>query len=119
MASALVLPSTVTVAVAIDGGVEREYEEIGDRSRTFNGNMRQTVRAWKSNYRIRTAPISTTSAASIISALQGSQPMACWGDLIGVSSSTTANYMGQLVSEAFQPVSSGRRVVLEFRLSEA
>ena len=117
--SGLVIPSTLIVPVAFDGGMEREFEEIGDRSRTFHGNMRQTVRAWKNNYRVRTAPCSTTVAASIISSLQGSQPMACYGDLIGVSSSTTADYMGQLVSESWTQASSGRRVVLEFKLLQA
>lgn len=115
----LVIPSTLTVPVAFPDGIEREFEEIGDRSRTLNGNMRQTVRAWKSNYRVRTSAISTATAASIISSLQGTQPMACYGDLIGVSSSTTADYMGQLVSESFAGTSTARRVVLEFRLMGA
>lgn len=115
----LVIPTAVTVPVAIEGGHEEEFEEVGDRTRTFNGNMRQTVRAWKSNHRFRTAPISTATAASIISSLQGTQPMACYGDLIGVSSSTTANYMGQLVSRSYTPASSARMSVLEFRLVEA
>ena len=115
----LVLPSSVTVPIAIEGGHEEEFEEIGDRSRTLNGNMRQTVRAWKSNHRFRTAPISTATAASIISSLQGSQPLACHGTLIGVSSSTTANYNGQLISRAYTAASTAKFAVLEFRLMES
>jgi hypothetical protein len=112
----LVIPSSVTVPVAIEGGHDEEYEEIGDRSRTFNGNMRQTVRAWKSNHRFVTAPVSSATAASIISSLQGSQPLACYGDLIGVSSSTTANYNAQLISRKFMGASTARRSVIEFKL---
>lgn len=112
----LVIPSSLTVPVAFDGGMSREFEEIGDRGRAFNGTQRTTIRAWKSNWRVRTAPISTATAASIIASLQGTQPMACYGDLIGVSSSTTADYHGQLVSEDYAQATTARRVVLEFRL---
>lgn len=113
----LVIPSSVTVPVA-PGGASREFEEIGDRARTYNGGMRQTIRAWKNNWRFRTAPMTTATAASIISSLQGTQPMACYGSLIGVSSSTTANYVGQLVSEELSEASSALRVTLEFRLMQ-
>lgn len=111
----LVIPSSLTVPVA-PGGATREFEEIGDRGRMFDGTMRQTVRAWKDTWRIQTAPMTTATAASIISSLQGTQPMACYGSIIGVSSSTTANFYGQLVSEELTEASSGKRVTLEFRL---
>ena len=115
----LVIPSAVTVPVAIDGGHQEEFIEVGDRSRTLNGNMRQTVRAWKSEHRFRTAPISTATAASIIASLQGSQPMACYGTLIGVSSSTTENYNGQLISRAYTGASTAKLCILEFGLLES
>lgn len=112
----LVIPSSVTVPVALDGA-SREVEEVGDRGRAFNGTYRQTIRARKDNWRFKTAPVSTATAASIISSLNAStQPLACYGTLIGVSSSTTANFHAQLESEEWTEASSGRRSVLTFRL---
>ena len=115
----LVIPTNVTVPVEVQSGHDEEFEEIGDRSRTFNGNMRQTVRAWKSNHTFTTTPISTATAASIISSLQGSQPLACYGDLIGVSSSTTANFNAQLLTRAYTGASTAKRAVLKFKLMES
>ena len=112
----LVIPSSVTVPVAIEGGAERQIEEIGDRGRTFNGSAFTSVRAWKDNHKFRTAPVSSTLAASIKSSLQGSQPLACYGDLIGISSSTTGNFHGKLVSEAFSQATTARLSVLELEL---
>lgn len=112
----LVIPSSVTVPVAVQGGAEREFVEVGDRGRTFNGTMRATVRAWKDEHTFTTAAITTTLAASIKSSLQGAQPLACYGDLIGVSSSTTANFHAQLISETWTEASSARRSILSFKL---
>lgn len=114
--SGLVLPGALTVPVALDGGAEREIVEIGDRGRTFNGTAFTAIRAWKDEHTFKTAPISTATAASIKSALQATQPMACYGDLIGVSSSTTGNFHGQLVSESFTGASTAKRTVLSFKL---
>ena len=113
----LVIPSGVTVPVSIeDGAAESDVEEIGDRGRVFSGAAFTAIRAWKDNHTFRTAPITTTLAASIKSSLQGNQPLACYGDLIGVSSSTTANFHGQLLKESWTAATTGRRKVLSFKL---
>lgn len=111
----LVIPTNVTVPVSIDGA-EREFEEIGDRGRTFNGTAFTSIRAWKDNHTFRTVALTSAQAASIKSSLQGTQPLACYGDLIGVSSSTTANFHAQLMRETFTGASTGRRSTLEFAL---
>ena len=111
----LVIPSALTVPVALDGA-SRDIVEIGDRGRTFNGTAFTAIRAWKDEHTFRTAPISTATAASIKSSIQGTQPLACYGDLVGVSSSTTANFHAQLVSESFTGASTAKRTVLTIKL---
>ena len=114
----LSIPSFGTVTIAQDGGAEREYREIGSRDYAFDGTLHNQVRARKGVWRFRTVPLSTADAASIRTQLSCTPPLACYGDLLNVSSSTTGNFAGELVSESFIRSSTALKIVLDFRLHE-
>lgn len=102
----------VTVDAA-EGQTRVGVEEIGDRFRAFDGSMNSTVRAYKRSYEITTIPMTDTNADTLETALEGTQPVACTGDLTG----SVDLHVVPLGRREFQ-TGEGRRVVVRFRLLE-
>lgn len=106
--------SGTTVPVPPDG-VEVEYNDVGDRARAWDGTFRTTVTQQKRTYRVRTVPMSSGTAASVVTALSCTPPVPVYGDMLPFVA--TAGYP-ELVSETMVSGGTGPRVVLEFRLHE-
>lgn len=79
----------VTVPVAADGGVAEARPQIGEVVRSFDGTPRSSVRDVAREWEIRTVPITTTAAGTLLAALEGAHPISCSGDLLGGSISCT------------------------------
>lgn len=104
----------ITVPIAASSTPSRSDEEIGDRARSFDGTMRQTVIAVKHNHAGETVPISKTDADALVTALQASPPITCSGDWLGASGS----YFGQVTDYHAVKVGSPYYIVA-FTLMEA
>lgn len=102
----------VTVDVA-EGSAQVNVDEIGDRFRAFDGTMNSSIRAYKKSYDITTIPMTDANADTLEAALQGSQPVACSGDLTG-----SVNCHVQPLGRREFETAPGRRVVVRFRLYE-
>lgn len=79
----------VTVPVAADGGVTETRLQIGEVVRSFDGTPRSSVRDAAREWDVRTVPITTTAAGTLLAQLEGSHPISCSGDLLGGSISCT------------------------------
>ena len=71
-----------TIPVEVSGPVGPRVE-IGRHGRAFDGSARSTVRARKGEWPIVTAYMTSTSADTIVTALEGTPPLAASGDLTG------------------------------------
>ena len=80
MAFLVIASNTIPVAV---GGPVAPRVEIGARGRSFDGSARSTVRARKGRWAIVTAYMTTAAANTIVTALEGTPPLAATGDLTG------------------------------------
>ena len=110
--------SATTVPVA-PGSVEIDTEEIGDRARTFDGTLRETIRNRVLKYRGSTPPLARATATSVYNALaSSSQPISCVGDML--SSSTTArNLFTRVVSRSVVQAGTTMAVVIEFEAEQS
>ena len=71
-----------TIPVNVVGPVAPRVE-IGTRGTAFDGSARSTVRARKGRWSIVTVYMTTAAAATIVTALEGTPPLAATGDLTG------------------------------------
>lgn len=104
----------ITVPVARDGASITPIE-IGKRERAFDGNMLSSIRARKTQLRIRTIAMTDAAADALEAALEGAPPLACSGDLLGGAVSCHA----QIKTRTPVLAADGLRAVLEFDLFEA
>ena len=65
------------------GGPVGPRIEIGQRGRAFDGSARSSVRAHKGEWPISTAYMTTAAADTMVTALEGTPPLAASGDLTG------------------------------------
>ena len=79
---ALLVIASQTIPVAVGEPVGPRIE-IGRRGRSFDGSARSTVRARKGEWSVVTAYMTTASADTIVTALEGTPPLAATGDLTG------------------------------------
>ena len=80
----LTVPVFGDVPVALDpAAAVLEYDEVGGRERAYSGAMHSTIRARPRKWTIRTRPMLRADGDSLVSALEGTQPLACSGDLLG------------------------------------
>ena len=80
MAFLVIAGQTIPVEVA---GPVGPRVEIGQRGRAFDGSARSSVRARKGEWSITTVIMTTAEANTIVSALEGTPPLAASGDLTG------------------------------------
>ena len=79
---AFLVIASQTIPVVVSGPVAPRVE-IGQRGRSFDGSARSTVRARKGEWPIVTAYMTTAAADTIVTALEGTPPLAASGDLTG------------------------------------
>lgn len=72
----------VTIPVEVVGP-DAPRVEIGHRGRAFDGSARSTVRARKGEWPIVTAYMTPAKADTIVTAIEGTPPLAASGDLTG------------------------------------
>lgn len=88
--------------------------EIGRRERAFNGDLRSSVRVRKEEWPIITKLIPRATADTIITALEGTPPLAASGDMAG-----SINVLVGGITKRHQKFSSGEHVQLSFLVMEA
>lgn len=101
----------VTVSVA-PGGAREAVVEIGDRARAFDGTMRSTVRSRKKAWPITTIPMTQGDATTLETALNGTLPVACSGDILGAS----VNCHPEITGIDYVPIAGSYLVVTSFTL---
>lgn len=103
----------VTVEVII-GGAEREWTPIGDFGRAFDGTPLATIRDWAAETRVTTVkPISVSDRNSLVTALQGTPPVAITGDWSG-----SINVIVTSIGERSDKRSDGERRYVTFSYLE-
>lgn len=107
----------VTIGVAKDS-VRTTITEIGDAARTFDGTWRQNIRNRVPSYAGQTPPLLSSEQSAQYAALtSSSQPVECYGDLLGsTSSSGAANYFTRALTESPIVTGSGSRTSINWEL---
>lgn len=103
----------VTVPVAL-GEASEESELIGDRSRMFDGSMREVSDGQKKQWSITTRPLTAAAYSTLRTALLASPPIACSGDLTG-----SVNCFVELGAARSVKVAGEFRRILAYTLHEA
>ena len=102
MAFLVIAGQTIPVEIV---GPDAPRTEIGRRGRSFDGSARSTVRARKGEWPIVTAYMTTAAADTIVTALEGTPPLAATGDLTGAINvlvgTIQRSYKGTLVRLSF------------------
>lgn len=101
------------ISVAADG-VTKEHEVIEDQQRAFSGALRVIRSTIKRQWRVRTIPVARATADTYYTALTGTPPTNCSGDLIGSTVSCVVTV------EGFESVAGAgaELVVITFRIRE-
>lgn len=110
---ALLTVGGVTVEVVI-GGAERDWQPVGDYGRAEDGTPLATYRDWTAETRITTVkPISVSDRNTLITALQGTPPVAVTGDWCG-----SINIIVTGISERSDKRADGERRYVMFTFLE-
>lgn len=112
-----VLTSAIPVA---QDSVDGDRQEIGDRDRTFDGTLRETIRSRVSGWSGTTVPLTQADKNEVQELLESStQPQTGFGEMIAGSTGDFPNVFTTVTSIA--PVQSGtaRRYVLAFDVQES
>lgn len=112
-----VLTSAIPVA---QDSVDSNRQEIGDRSRTFDGTMRETIRSRVSGWSGTTTPLTQADKNEVQSLLESStQPQTSFGEMVAGSTGDFPNVFTSVTE--ITPIQSGtaRRYVLGFSAEES
>lgn len=94
------------VVPVAQNSVSRNFQEIGDRARSFDGTLRETIRSRVSQYKGSTVPLSWADASSVISSLNAStQPQNCDGTMLSSGGATTVTMFTRALKS--DPLQSG------------
>lgn len=109
------------MSVPIASGSAREVRtEIGDRARTFDGTMRETIRSRVSGWSAETIPLNTFDSNKVRVALeQSTQPQQAFGTLIQDSTGGILDVFTKV--DTVSPVQSGttRMETISFSVEES
>lgn len=110
--------SGTTISVAA-GSVRRNTEEIGDKSRAFDGTWRETIRGRVHAWEMETPPLTFADASSVWSTMNAStQPQTVGGGLVSSGSSELSCYT-RAVSWVPVLADNQNRVVVGFQLDQS
>lgn len=110
---AFLVVASIEIPVSTDGA-DCTYQEIGDRSRAFNGAARATILARKRTWTVRTGHMSIADANALKAALRATPTVTASGDWIGGSVTVWAS-----VTRETPVATVPARVSLSFVLDEA
>jgi len=109
----------VAIPVAVDS-VREERLEIGDRERTFDGTLRETIRSRVGIWKGETQPLSMTDRVRVLDALESStQPVQAYGAMCRTSTGKLPTVNVRVDSEALVQSSTERRYVLSFTAEQS
>lgn len=95
-----------TVVPVAEGSVTRTVSEIGDRVRTFDGSLRETIRNRVSSYAGETPPLLWADASSVFDKMNAStQPQSVTGTMLSSSGTATSSMFTRALRT--RPVQSG------------
>lgn len=100
--------------------IDNNRQEIGDRGRTFDGTMRETIRSRVSGWSGDTVPLTRSDKNSVQSLLESStQPQGAFGEMVAGSTGDYPNVYTSIAS--INPIQSGteRRYVVSFNVEES
>ncbi len=109
----------ITVPVVQDGA-SADRQEVGDRSRTFDGTLRETIRSRVNVWDAETVPMARQDAEDVQAVLESStQPQTSFGDMVAGSTGDFPLVFTRLTAKT--PVQSGneRRYVFAFTAEES
>lgn len=117
MAFLTISTAAFAMPVALNS-VRADVIEIGDQGRTFNGNLRQTIRRRAMKWSGKTTPLTLADASSYEAKLHSStQPITAAGDLLSTASTGgVADVFARIVSKEYVASSTALRVVLNWEL---
>lgn len=109
----------VAIPVAVDS-VREERLEIGDRDRTFDGSLRETIRSRVGIWSGETQPLSMTDRVRALDALESStQPIQTYGNMCRTSTGKLPTVNTRVTNEALIQSSTERRYVLSFTAEQS
>ena len=104
----------IAIPVA-EGSVREDRVEIGDRERTFDGSLRETIRSRVGIWSGETVPISAGDRVRVLDALESStQPQTTYGPMCVTSTGKLPTVHTRVTGEALIQSSTERRYVLNF-----
>jgi hypothetical protein len=106
-----------TIPLAADGGLSGPTpEEIGERTRAFDGSMLQSIRARKNRIVCRTPLVSRATAETYRGWLLATPPLTVNGDALN---NVAGSYFAQIEGLTAVPTVAGLKWRLAFTLLEA
>lgn len=103
-----------------EGSVSRTVVEVGDRARTFDGTLRETIRNRVSQYSGETTPLIWADASSVFNTLNAStQPQNVSGTLLSSGGATTITMMTRATRTAPQHAGGEDRFVVSWTVEES
>ena len=109
----------VAVPIAVDS-VRETPDEMGDRGRTFDGTMRETVRNRPSKWEAETAPLSVGDRNRVRQALQSStQPVTVYGQMVRTSTGLIPTVFTRLLGETIVQSSTERKYSLRLAAEQS
>ena len=109
------------IAIPVDDGSVREDRvEIGDRERTFDGTLRETIRSQVSVWQAETPPLTVGDRNRVAQALEKStQPHTSYGAMTRTSTGLLPAVFSRKTGEALVQSSTDRRYSLAFTIEQS
>lgn len=105
--------NATTIPVAQDS-VRATFDHVGDRGRTFDGTLRETIRSRLRNWTGETKPLDRATATAVRAAFHSStQPQTCSGDLVS-SSGGSLSMFTRVEEERYMQSGSTHAIVLRW-----
>ena len=109
----------IAIPVA-DGSVREDRVEIGDRERTFDGTLRETIRGQYSVWQAETVPLTIGDRNRVAQALEKStQPHTSYGAMTRTSTGLLPQIFTRKTGEALVQSSTDRRYSLAFTIEQS
>ena len=105
-----------TIPLAADGGLSSTTEEIGERTRAFDGSMLESIRARKKKLVCRTTLVTRATAETYRGWLLATPPLTVNGDAVN---NVAGSYFAQIEGLTPLNTASGLKWRLAFSLMEA
>lgn len=116
-------PACVLNGLAIpvaEGSVRQNRFEIGDRDRTFDGTLRETIRSRVSIWDAETTPLSIADMNEVVAKLESStQPHQAFGDMFKLKTGVLPNVFSRLNESRLVQSGNERKYALSFTAEQS